>query len=106
MTVQFHYCCGKLKDITLSPVTVKQCEMDHSMSKKPCCNDKQLELKIKSDQRTEQATKFIFFTPVLAKQEGEIFTWEPTVAKTVALEIFAPPPKKDPLYILHCVYRI
>jgi hypothetical protein len=80
--------------------------MDHSVGKKKCCDDKQVELKIKSDQRTEQATKFIFFTPDLLKQEVGFFTFEPAVSKTVVPEIFAPPPKEEPLYILHCAYRI
>jgi hypothetical protein len=105
MTIQFHYCCGKLKEVKLSPITKKQCGMDHSMSKKQCCDDKQVELKITADQRTEQAAKFIFFTSDLPKQETGI-VFEPTVSKAGVPEIFAPPPKQDPLYILHCVYRI
>ena len=108
MTIQFHYCCGKLKSIKLSPAGEKQCGMKHSMSKmlnKPCCNDKQVELKLKGDQRTEQA-KFVFFTPDLPQKSEFIFTSEPLVAKTIIPEIFAPPPLTDPLYIFHCVYRI
>jgi hypothetical protein len=106
MTIQFHYCCGKLKDVTLESASKKKCAMDHTMSKKKCCDDKQVELKIKSDQRTEQATKFIFFTPELPKQEARVFASELTVSKTVVPEIFAPPPKQKSLFILHCVYRI
>jgi hypothetical protein len=105
MTIQFHYCCGKLKDIKLSSVPEKQCGMKHSFSKKPCCDDKQVELKLKSDQKSEQA-KFVFFAPALPKQETGIFNLQPAVSKTVIPEIFAPPPLQNPLYILHCVYRI
>lgn len=107
MTIQFHYCCGKLKSIQLSPVSEKKCGMKHSMKmlNKPCCNDKQVELKLKGEQRTEQA-KFVFFTPDLPKKNEFILTTEPVVAKNIVPEIFAPPPLADPLYIFHCVYRI
>ena len=106
MTISFHYCCGKLKDIKLSPVTEKPCGMKHGFSKKPCCDDKQIELKLKADQKTEQAAKFIFPAPALTKQEADIFIFHPFVYSTRVPEIFAPPPLQNPLYILHCIYRI
>jgi hypothetical protein len=106
MTIQFHYCCGKLKNIKLSPVTVKPCGMKHAFSKKPCCDDRQVELKLKADQKAEQATKFVFSVPTVSKQEAGVFILHPMVRKTILPEIFAPPPLKAPLYILHSVYRI
>ena len=106
MTVQFHYCCGKLKDIKLTPVSEKQCRMNHSFGKKPCCDSKQVELKLKADQKTEQSVKFSFFTPALTKQQSGIVVLEPEIEKTILPEVVAPPPLQNPLYILHCVYRI
>jgi hypothetical protein len=106
MTISFHYCCGKLKDIKLFPATEKQCGMKHGFSKKPCCNDKQIELKLKADQKTEQSAKFIFSTPALSKEQADVFISHPAVFKTIVPEIFAPPPLQNPLYILHCIYRI
>ena len=106
MTIQFHYCCGKLKEVKLSPVTEKQCGMKHdAMAKKSCCDSKQVELKISSDQKTEQV-KFDFSAPAMPKQETAILNLPSTAATTLIPEIFAPPPKQDPLYILHCIYRI
>jgi len=105
MTLQFHYCCGKLKSIQLTPVTEKQCGMKHSMFSKPCCNDKQVELKLKGDQKTEQA-KFVFSAPVPIEKAEAFFNLQPTVSKAIIPEIFAPPPLANPLYIFHCVYRI
>lgn len=106
MTIQFHYCCGKLKDISFSPVAVKQCGMKHMSVGKPCCNDKRVELKLKADQKTEQVAKFMFSVPVPEKPESGDFVLTPFVSSTVVPEIFAPPPLTNSLYILHCVYRI
>jgi hypothetical protein len=106
MTIQFHYCCGKLKNISLSAVATKQCGMKHASVGKPCCNDKQVELKLNADQKTEQVAKFVFSAPVVEKQESGIFVFAPVITKPVVPEIFAPPPLQNSLYILHCVYRI
>ena len=106
MTVQFHYCCGKLKNIKLSSVTEKQCGMKHSFGKKPCCDDRQIELKLKSDQKAEQTSKFVFSALELLKQDPEIFVLQPMASKTLIPEIFAPPPLHKSLYIFHCSYRI
>ncbi|HEY6954763.1 MAG TPA: hypothetical protein VI385_05935 [Flavisolibacter sp.] len=106
-TLQFHYCCGKLKDIKLSSVPQKDCGMKHvAPVKKKCCDDKQVELKIKADQKAQQATKFNLWSPSIAKQESTLDVQQPVVSSLIVPEVFAPPPLKDPLYILHCVYRI
>ncbi|MGZ3950922.1 MAG: HYC_CC_PP family protein [Flavisolibacter sp.] len=106
-TLQFHYCCGKLKSVKLTPVTEKQCGMKHSTPvKKKCCDDKQIELKIKADQKTQQAAKFNIWSPSIAKKELAIVVQQPVVSTAIVPEVFAPPPLGDPLYILHCVYRI
>ena len=105
MTIQFHYCCGKLKNVQLSPISEKQCGMKHSSSKK-CCDDKKVELKLKSDQRTEATAKFNFSVPVLLKTESENFNSTLFVGKTVSPEVFAPPPQSTSLCVLNCVFRI
>jgi hypothetical protein len=106
MTIQFHYCCGKLKSIQLSPVSEKQCGMKYMpVSKKKCCDDKQVELKLKGDQKTEQA-KFVLFAPDVLQREEFVFNSQPVVARALTPEIFAPPPLVNPLYIFYCVYRI
>jgi len=105
MTLQFHYCCGKLKSIQLTPVTEKQCGMKHSMFSKPCCSDKQVEFKLKGDQKSEQA-KFVFFILAPLEKPEASFNLQPTVSKAIIPEIFAPPPLTNPLYIFYCTYRI
>jgi hypothetical protein len=105
MTIQFHYCCGKLKSVQLSTVTEKQCGMKHSMFSKPCCSDKQVELKLKGDQKTEQA-KFGFFAPVQMNKPELSLNVRSVVSQTIVPEIYAPPPLTHSLYTFHCVYRI
>jgi hypothetical protein len=106
-TIQFHYCCGKLKTIKLTQVAQKDCGMKHSApAKKKCCDDKQIELKIKADQKAEQAVTFASWTPSILQQELPIDLEQQVVSKAIVPEVFAPPPLGEPLYILHCVYRI
>ena len=106
-TIQFHYCCGKLKSVKLTPVAEKQCGMKHSTpAKKKCCDDKQVVLKIKADQKGQQEAKFNIWSPSIAKQETTIVLQHPVLSSVIVPEVFAPPPLGDPLYILHCVYRI
>jgi len=105
MTIQFHYCCGKLKSVQLSTVTEKQCGMKHSMFSKPCCSDKQVQLKLNGDQKVEQA-KFVFFVPVQMNKPEFFLNVRPIVSKSIVPEIYAPPPLTHSLNTFHCVYRI
>ena len=105
MTIQFHYCCGKLKSIHLSPVTEKQCGMKHSMFSKPCCNDKQVQFQLKGDQKSEQA-KCILFVPGPIEKAEVFLNFRPSVSKIIIPEIFAPPPVAKQLHKFYCVYRI
>lgn len=57
-TISLHYCCGKLDDISFSTVFEKECAMDNKgVSKKRCCDNKHVELKLKADQ--EPAAKWL-----------------------------------------------
>lgn len=76
------------------------------MSKKKCCDDKQVELKLKADQNAQQGAKFVFATPCIQRPELASFESAPIVSKTIVQEIFAPPPQQNPIYIFNCVYRI
>jgi hypothetical protein len=106
MTLQFNYCCGKLKSVKLTPVKDSECGMAHSMGSKKCCDSKQLELKIKADQKLEQSGKFVFSLPLLQKQEHSVAVAHLAAANEIAPEVFAPPPLQKPLFVLFCVYRI
>ena len=107
MIVNFHYCCGKLKKVQFSSARV-DCgmKMKHSSSKK-CCDSKQVELKVKADQKipegAKQAVKVVPF-PVSFSQY--VFT-SPVYTKFLTPSIFAPPPpESQSLHVLHCVFRI
>lgn len=107
MTVNLHYCCGKLKSIDWSPAKEKDCGSGHKMGTKPCCETKTVGGKEKSDQ--EQ----VLFVPKQVKAVSEALPPLPLLAIERGIQqplspvAFAPPPLYlPPLFILHCVYRI
>jgi hypothetical protein len=64
MSVNFHFCCGKLDDISISSQKEESCAKDqkstkdhNSFSKQRCCDDKHLEFKLKADQ--EPSAKWV-----------------------------------------------
>ena len=108
MTVNFHYCCGKLKKVEFSSKQV-ECgmKMKHSSSKK-CCDNKQVELKVKADQKiTEGAKSAVLKTVILSNSFSDFAITQPLQGKHLIPSVFAPPPPPNhQLYILHCIYRI
>ena len=80
--------------------------MCHKIKNKSCCDDKQLDLKLKADQKAEQANKIISQGPAVTNLQTGFFVFHPFEKKELVAEIFAPPPLQTPLYSLHCVYRI
>jgi hypothetical protein len=57
MTVNFHYCCGKLKKVEFSSAQI-DCGMKMKRSTgKKCCDNKQLDLKVKDDQKISEVAK-------------------------------------------------
>lgn len=107
MTLHFHYCCGKLDKIELSPAKEMKCGMQHKAEKKSCCDSKQLELKVKSDYKAEAAAKLIIPSFSAAKSFTDFAVTQPRYGKQLIPQVFAPPPLyQNPLYIFHCLYRI
>ena len=108
ITVNFHYCCGKLKTVELSNVAKKSCGMEKKMAGKPCCGDKTIELKVKADYKDTQVSYTSSpISPVIlhTSYPNEIFNTQYSILNTQYLQppsLGSPPP----LYILHCVYRI
>jgi hypothetical protein len=109
MSVNLHFCCGKLDDISFSSQKEKGCTKDEdSFSKKRCCDDKHLEFKLKSDQ--EPSTKWI---QTYKQLTAPIFTtasyifWQPQ--HQPVNELATGPPlgaSRLPLFIRNRVFRI
>ena len=55
-TVHFQYCCGKLEKIDFVPPVTKHCAGDKGskIENKKCCDDKEVSLKISSEQSAAQ----------------------------------------------------
>jgi len=107
MTVNLHYCCGKLKKVDWAPPKEKDCGSQHKMGSKPCCETKQITSKQKGEQ--EQAQCFAKQVKPLSDfiRPSSELTIEKPISRRLSPVAFAPPPLAlPPLFILHCVYRI
>jgi hypothetical protein len=109
MTVHFHFCCGKLKAVDLTPPKDNHCNSSKSyqIGEKPCCENKQVEIKVSGEQDFAKDF-YVPFSPVAIKPvQLDLFFSDPLVGKRLLPEVFAPPPKSSqPLYILNSVFRI
>ena len=109
MTLHFHYCCGKLKNIDFTSPKNKHCGRGktHTMGSKPCCDNKQVEIKLKGEQTPAKILQALFHSDALKPFHQEYFILSPVESKKLVPEIFAPPPApSQPLFILNCVFRI
>jgi hypothetical protein len=107
MTLHLHYCCGKLKNVQLTPVEKKHCgtTKQHSVSK-PCCNEKEISLKLKGDY---DAAKILFAglqAPVILATIGQSSNFELRHSTSLIPEVFAPPLLEKDISSLYCVFRI
>ena len=107
MTLNFHYCCGKLKKVEFSTVPVECGMKAYHGDKKKCCDKNQVELKVKADQKITEAEKNAFKTTTLSGSFSDLSFSHLANDKYLVPSIFAPPPLfNHHLYLLHCVYRI
>lgn len=108
MTLHIHYCCGKVDNVKLAPVKDHSCGVDKPGKKKACCDDKQVDLKIKADYKNESSAwlkiKSFAEAPVVAHffqvvaAGSNVFDYRKN---------YSPPHERSvPLYIQHCIYRI
>ncbi|MER3470932.1 MAG: hypothetical protein C4330_06235 [Chitinophagaceae bacterium] len=108
-TVQFHYCCGKLKKIEFKPVEQTACKHGmHKMKNKKCCENKAVELKVKGDQKAEHTSSFKYFKSISeARTVSFVLVHEQYISRQLFPDAFAPPPQlSTPIFIMNCVYRI
>jgi hypothetical protein len=105
MTLYFHYCCGQLKNIDLTPVEHKGCGQHSQMDKQSCCQSQSLELKVKSEHKSEPSFSPLYKCSILPAEE--VFV-TPSIANfhTVPKAGLPPPLLVSSLFILHCVFRI
>jgi hypothetical protein len=106
-TVQLHYCCGKLKDITWGPVQEKDCGMQQKMGSEPCCETKAVSAKDQDQDHEFYTISFGSKVPVEPMVFLNRVQLEPIV-NTFAVEpiVHSSPPLKSSLFILNCVFRI
>lgn len=64
-TLYVHYCCGKIDKVHFNSSKQTDCPFGKNISRKNCCADKQIELKVKSDYKAETSTS-IFLKNIAA----------------------------------------
>ena len=109
MTLHVHYCCGKVDQVKLLPAKEHSCGGDKSEKKKGCCDDRQVELKLKADYKNEPSAWLAFKSFSEAAFVDHLSSVATIAGKhdPGSLQIFSPPPHRaGPLYIKHCIYRI
>ena len=106
MSLQFHYCCGKLSGISLSATGKKSCGHDHRLGKKSCCDYQQLDIRISADQKITGA-QFLQYPCI--RTEGEtagLFLSRLKIENAVFIPEDFSLPEPAPLYLLNAVFRI
>lgn len=109
MTLHFQYCCGKFEKIDLVPISTKNCAGDNGIKEanKKCCDDKEVHLKISSDQSASKILLAASYPIEIKTAQPDFFLCNPLETKKLLPEVFAPPPLSPlPLFILNSVFRI
>ena len=106
MTLHLHYCCGKLDGIDLSPVKDDHCSGSHKLIKKTCCDEKQVSLKLKSEQNLAKFLNSVFQLTAIKTVHPEFLALCSVQSKKLVPEVFAPPPLQKNINSLFCIYRI
>jgi hypothetical protein len=109
MTLHVHYCCGRIDKIDITPVKSDKCPVDKKTTKKGCCDDRQVELKIKTDYKNEPSAllKCKSFNDVLLIDNFSTAVFIAVNDSPVHYkEISSPSGAYIPLYKKNCTYRI
>lgn len=107
VSLNYFYCCGKLKTVSLTANTeAKDCT---GKSKKGCCDNKTVTIKLKVDQKENQQSVYHFIpasSPVILPADN--FS-SPSLAVICRLNPLykRPPPSNLPdRNIFYCVFRV
>lgn len=109
MTLYIHYCCGKFDKINFSGTENKKCPLVFQASTKGCCDNKKVEIKIKSAQEAIYSSSHFSKAP---ESNQVIIASTATASYTLPYSILfycctSPPIKeKHLLYKLNCIYLI
>jgi hypothetical protein len=107
MTINLHFCCGKLDDISFSAHT-KDCPMGSTQKKSNCCDNKQIVAKLNADQQ-------VFLKYIKTSQSSTVdvdLTLHSSLFPAEMALIKQPAPGQPlphtsvPLFIKNCVFRI
>src|SRR6476659_6413428 len=103
MTLQLHYCCGKLKSVELAPVNDPGCGNQHKMGSRPCCETKNIKSQTKADQDSYQLVFKIFnpFTPGLFQTSGSELLVSANDLPVVVHGYASPPIQSRSLFLLN-----
>lgn len=108
ISINIHYCGGKIKHVSLFNSSEKGCCGKKKMSKK-CCKDKVSYFKVKDNHQSNQSSKIIAPTSKITPAVLPIFKFDRHIVYTnvPVLNYHAPPVSYDnPLYLKHRVLLI
>ncbi len=111
MVMHIHYCCGRFDGIDFSTVYKYKCPPGShvAVTKKGCCTDKQVQIKIEDDQNAAVTSSLpdVPFSDLMV-YPAELIRLDETLSAESAHFIHGPPLLKRPvqLYIYNCVFRI
>lgn len=109
MTVNFHYCCGKLKKVALTSIKTDLCDMEPAaqIEMEDCCRDEALTLKIKDVQAPSAIYHASSFSDITFLPARELAIADVPHRGIIHVpKYFLPPPLRKDFTSLYCVYRI
>lgn len=110
VNISVHYCGGDISSVSFGTNKVSKCLCGSKKMDKDCCKDKQLSFKAKYDQHKTSQITFKPLKPFATYQLAiptYSISFQPLVVENTTYNDYYPPGKlKQPLYILHRVFRI
>lgn len=107
VSVNYFYCCGKLKTVSLDDKSTEQnCK---GKKKKACCNNKKVRIQLKVDQKESTQINYEMVAPIVAAilpEYGFVVTNSIVACQQPTLYKRPPPCTIPSRNILFCVFRI
>jgi hypothetical protein len=107
ISLNYFYCCGKLKTVTISANTQENNLI--SNSDKGCCKNKTVSIKLKTDQKNHDQSAYNFLTPVAAILPSLYsYTTENSSFSDFHNPLYKRPPPQTQVSrrLLYCVFKI